>query len=94
VGITDSGPVVDPGASVVSIDPEVHGGAPVLTGTRVPVQTLIELLSGGYDLDELVARFPSVRRARAIAFLERAAAALRACRSDAGRPAASTRNHA
>lgn len=83
---------VDAGTSVVSIDPEIHSGAPVFSGTRVPVQTLVEYLSGGYDLDEFVDHFPSVRREQAIAFLEQAAAALLQSRSDDGRPAASTRN--
>lgn len=72
----DTRPLFGPDGSVVSIDPEVHSGAPVFVGTRVPVATLVEYLSGGYDLEEFLDHFPSVRREQAIAFLEQATAAL------------------
>jgi len=39
-------------------------------GTRVPVDTLVDYLEGGYDLDEFLDHFPSVRREQAIAALE------------------------
>jgi len=60
-------------SSVVSIDPEVHSGAPVFAGTRVPVQTFLDYIEGGYDLDEFLDHFPSVKREQAVAFLEQAA---------------------
>jgi uncharacterized protein (DUF433 family) len=72
----DPRPLYLPDGSVVSVDPEIHSGAPVFVGTRVPVQTLLEYLSGGYDLDEFLDHFPSVRREQAIAFLQQAAQAL------------------
>ncbi len=55
---------------------EIHSGAPVFVGTRVPVQTLIDYLEGGYRLDEYLDDFPSVRREQAIAFLDQATRAL------------------
>ncbi len=55
---------------LVSRDPEVHGGDAVFVGTRVPVDTLDDYLEGGYDLDEFLDHFPSVRREQAIAALE------------------------
>jgi uncharacterized protein (DUF433 family) len=51
-------------------DPEVHGGDAVFVGTRVPVDTLVDYLEGGYDLDEFLDHFPSVRREQAIVALE------------------------
>jgi len=57
---------------VVSRDPEVLGGAPVFSGTRVPVQTLIEYLEAGDSIDEFLEGFPSVTREQVIAFLEKA----------------------
>ena len=73
---TDDRPLFGPDGSVISIDPEVHSGAPVFVGTRVPVETLTEYLAGGYDLDEFLDHFPSVRREQVIAFLEQATAAV------------------
>jgi len=48
----------------------------VFVGTCVPAQTFVEYLEGGYDLDEFLDHFPSVRREQAIAFLKQAAEAL------------------
>lgn len=57
-------------------NPEILGGTPVFTGTRVPVQTLLDYLEGGETLDEFLEGFPGVRREQAIAFLEKAKDAL------------------
>ena len=72
----DSRPQALPDGSVVHRDPEIHSGDPVFVGTRVPAQTFIDYLEDGYDLDEFLDHFPSVRREQAIAFLEQAAEAL------------------
>lgn len=53
-------------------DPEVMGGTPVFTGTRVPIQNLVDYLEGGDTIDEFLAGFPMVRREQVIAFLEAA----------------------
>jgi uncharacterized protein (DUF433 family) len=50
----------------------------VFVGTRVPVDTLIDYLEGGYDLDEFLDHFPSVRREQVIAALEILRGVLRA----------------
>jgi uncharacterized protein (DUF433 family) len=54
----------------IQSDPEIMGGATVFTGTRVPVQTLLDYLEAGEPLDEFLADFPSVERAQVIAVLE------------------------
>lgn len=74
--MADSRPVALPDGSVVHADPEILSGTPVFVGTRVPVQTLIEYLEGGYSLDEFLENFPSVRREQVNAFLEQATRAL------------------
>jgi uncharacterized protein (DUF433 family) len=58
--------------TVVSRDPDVMGGAPVFSGTRVPVQTLLDYLEAGESIDEFLEGFPSVTRKQVIAFLEEA----------------------
>ena len=63
-------------ASIVSRDPEVMSGTPVFTGTRVPVQTLLDYLEGGNSIDDFLEGFPSVPRAQAVAFLEEGKALL------------------
>lgn len=53
-------------------DPEILGGTPVFSGTRVPVQTLLDYLEAGQSLSEFLDDFPTVTREQAIAVLERA----------------------
>jgi uncharacterized protein (DUF433 family) len=55
---------------VISCDPEVMGGTPVFSGTRVPVQTLLDYLEAGESIDQFLQGFPSVKRDQVIAFLE------------------------
>jgi uncharacterized protein (DUF433 family) len=57
---------------VVSRDPGVLGGTAVFSGTRVPVQTLLDYLEAGESIDDFLAGFPSVSRECVIAFLEEA----------------------
>jgi len=57
---------------IVSRRPDVMGGTPVFSGTRVPVQTLLDYLEDGESIDEFLAGFPSVTRRQVIAFLEEA----------------------
>ncbi|MGI8827413.1 MAG: DUF433 domain-containing protein [Chloroflexota bacterium] len=55
---------------LVSRDAEVHSSNAVFAGTRLPVDTLVDYLESGYDLDEFLDQFPSVRREQAVAALE------------------------
>jgi uncharacterized protein (DUF433 family) len=58
--------------AVISCSPEVMGGTPVFSGTRVPVQTLLDYLESGESIDDFLAGFPSVNREQVIEFLEQA----------------------
>ena len=61
---------------VVKIDPEILGGTPCFTGTRVPVKTLFDYLEDGDSLDTFLDEFPSVRHEQAVALLEKSRQAL------------------
>ncbi|MDQ3291037.1 MAG: DUF433 domain-containing protein, partial [Bacteroidota bacterium] len=54
----------------IQIDPEVLGGQPVFTGTRVPIETLFMHLENGISLSEFLEDFPSVKKEQAVAVLE------------------------
>jgi uncharacterized protein (DUF433 family) len=58
--------------SIVHSDPDILGGAPVVVGTRVLLQALIDYLEGGHWLDEFLDDFPSVSREIAVAALNEA----------------------
>ena len=57
---------------VVSRNPEVLSGELVFSGTRVPVQTLIDYLKAGETLDRFLEGFPTVTREQAEAYLDKA----------------------
>ncbi len=61
---------------LITIDPEILGGAPVFKGTRVPVKTLFEYLENDYSLEEFLECFPSVNRDLVRQVLERSEQAL------------------
>lgn len=42
----------------ISVDPQVCGGRPIVTGTRVRVSDVLEMLAGGASAAEIVADFP------------------------------------
>lgn len=58
--------------SAISSDPAIMGGTPVLAGTRVPFQTLLDYLESGAPLEEFLEDFPSVSRDLAVAALNEA----------------------
>ncbi len=57
-------------ADVVHSDPDILGGIPVFTGTRVPIKTLLDYLEAGDPLEVFLDHFPSVSREKAISVLE------------------------
>jgi uncharacterized protein (DUF433 family) len=61
---------------LITVNPNILGGAPVFKGTRVPVRTLFEYLERGYTLEEFLECFPSVTKVMACRLLERSEAAL------------------
>jgi uncharacterized protein (DUF433 family) len=62
--------------SLITTDPEILGGTPVFSGTRVPVESLFKYLEGNYTLDEFLECFPTVTRDMAVEVLERSESAL------------------
>ncbi len=53
----------------ITIDPDILGGTPVFTGTRVPVESLFDHLADGISLDVFLDDFPSVSRQIAVEVL-------------------------
>ncbi len=51
-------------------DPDILGGTPVFTGTRVPIRSLFDHLEAGDSIDDFLEGFPSVKRDQVIALLE------------------------
>ncbi|HTP34017.1 MAG TPA: DUF433 domain-containing protein [Candidatus Acidoferrales bacterium] len=56
--------------NVVSIEKEILHGTPCFTGTRVPVQTLIDFLETGETINDFLRVYPDIPREQVMAFLE------------------------
>jgi uncharacterized protein (DUF433 family) len=56
--------------AVVKIDPNMVHGTPCFSGSRVPVQTLIDFLESGETVEAFLAVYPSIPRQQVVSFLE------------------------
>ena len=54
----------------ITVDPEILSGTPVFSGTRVPIQTLINCSLDGENLETFLRNYPTVRRDHAVSLLE------------------------
>ena len=61
---------------LIDRNPDILGGTPVFSGTRVPVRILMEHLEAGDRLDDFLDDYPTVSRDQAVELLERATAQL------------------
>lgn len=74
-----AGDLVKPGHplfGLVWINPERMSGAPCFYGTRVPIKSLFDHLSGGDTVDQFLDYFPGVQREQVVAVLELALAGI------------------
>ena len=55
----------------ITADPEIVSGTPVFSGTRVPIDALINNLENGLTLDEFLDNFPTVTREQPLQVLQR-----------------------
>lgn len=57
----------------ITIDPDVCHGKPVIRGLRYPVATMLELLSSGMSIDDILADYADLEREDLLAVLAYAA---------------------
>lgn len=56
--------------SVITVDPDICNGKPVIRGKRITVQTVLEFLSAGDSPEEILEQYPSLTREDIQACLE------------------------
>ena len=54
----------------ISINPDVCNGRPVVHGTRIAVQTVLEFLAAGDSVEEVLEEYPRLTRADVQACLD------------------------
>jgi uncharacterized protein (DUF433 family) len=57
----------------ITIDPQIAHGKPVIRGLRYPVELILELLSAGMTIDDLLADYEDLEREDILAVLAYAA---------------------
>ena len=55
--------------SMITIDPNICHGKPVIRGLRYPVETMLELLSSGMTIDDILADYEDLEREDLLAVL-------------------------
>lgn len=53
----------------ITIDPEVLVGKPVIRGTRISVELIIDLLASGWSTDEILRNYPRLTQEDILACL-------------------------
>lgn len=56
--------------SRIELHPDICNGRPVIRGTRVSVQTILEFLGTGDTIDDLLEAYPSLSRENILAALQ------------------------
>jgi uncharacterized protein (DUF433 family) len=54
----------------IAINPDVCNGRPVIGGTRITVQTVLEFLGAGDSIEEILEEYPSLTREDILACIQ------------------------
>ncbi len=46
----------------ITVSPDVCNGKPVVSGTRITVQTVLEFLAAGDSVEDVLAEYPTLKR--------------------------------
>lgn len=60
----------------IVIDPNICGGRPIVRGTRITAQTVLEFLAAGDSVEDVLDEYPTLTREDVLACLEYGARAV------------------
>jgi uncharacterized protein (DUF433 family) len=63
--------------SRITVDPEILAGKPIIKGTRIPVELILDLLANGWTTEEILENYPQLKKEDIIAALKYAAQVLK-----------------
>lgn len=58
---------------LITQNPAILGGKPIISGTRISVETILELISSGLEKDEIIKEYPFLTNKQIQAAVEYAA---------------------
>ena len=68
--------MTDDTSSLITSAPEILGGKPVIAGTRISVQLILEKLRDGWSIQDLLDDYPHLTREQIIAAIAYAASVM------------------
>jgi uncharacterized protein (DUF433 family) len=57
----------------ITVNPKVHSGKPVIKGTRIAVEFILELLANSWTVEDILKNYPQLKREDVAAALKYAA---------------------
>ena len=61
----------------ITINPEIFSGKPIIKGTRISVEFILEMLSSGMSVEEILEEYPHLKKADILAAVAYAAKVLK-----------------
>ena len=58
---------------LITQDPNILGGKPIIEGTRMSVESILELLTSGMEVTEIIKEYPFLKKEHVRAVIEYAA---------------------
>ncbi len=52
----------------IEVDPNICGGKPVIKGTRITVEFILELLANGWSYEDILENYPQLKKLEAIRY--------------------------
>ncbi len=63
---------------LIDINPEIMAGKPVIGGTRITVELVLEKLAAGQTIDDILTSYPHINREQVLACIDYARRSLNA----------------
>ena len=54
-------------SDLITQDPNILGGKPIIKGTRMSVESILELLASGMEIDEVLKDYPILKKKHILA---------------------------
>ena len=55
---------------LITQDPDILGGKPIIKGTRMSVESILELLASGMETDEILKDYPVLKKEHILAAID------------------------
>ena len=62
---------------VITINPKIAHGKPIIAGTRITVELILELLSSGMSADDIIKEYPHLTKEQVLEAIRHAQAAVK-----------------